>query len=117
LQRKYNRIYGFKFTQSSKQQLMEGLASALHTRQITIPDGILRRELDVFEYEYTRTGVRYSAPDGMHDDCVCALALAVMGMHEAGAGRRMGFKVLADDEPEAKGDKLAELVLNDDNWN
>ena len=26
---------------------------------------------------YTRTGVRYSAPEGAHDDCVCMLALAV----------------------------------------
>jgi hypothetical protein len=34
-------------------------------------------ELETFEYEYTRTGVRYSAPEGLHDDCVCALALAV----------------------------------------
>ena len=39
------------------------------------PDNI--SELEAFEYEYTRTGVRYTAPPGMHDDCVCALALAV----------------------------------------
>jgi hypothetical protein len=32
--------------------------------------------LEQFEFEYTRTGVRYSAPAGLHDDCVCALALA-----------------------------------------
>jgi hypothetical protein len=25
---------------------------------------------------HTRTGVRYSAPDGSHDDMVCSLALA-----------------------------------------
>ncbi len=30
-----------------------------------------------FEFEYTRTGVRYTAPSGLHDDCVMALALAV----------------------------------------
>jgi phage FluMu gp28-like protein len=33
-------------------------------------------ELESFEYEYTRTGVRYAAIEGSHDDCVCALALA-----------------------------------------
>jgi hypothetical protein len=33
--------------------------------------------LETFEYEFTRIGVRYTAPDGLHDDCVCALALAV----------------------------------------
>ena len=33
--------------------------------------------MESFEYEQTRTGVRYSAPEGLHDDCVVALALAV----------------------------------------
>jgi len=46
---------------------------------VRYPQGVIVSELDVFAYEYTRTGVRYSAPDGMHDDCVMALALAVYG--------------------------------------
>lgn len=68
---------GFKFTAPSKQQLMEGLAVAIQQREIVVPDGPVRAELEAFEYVYTRSGVHYSAPDGMHDDCVCALALAV----------------------------------------
>lgn len=68
---------GFKFTSQSKQMLMEGLAAAIQEQKIGIPDGIIRQELETFEYEYTRTGVKYSAPVGLHDDCVCALALAV----------------------------------------
>lgn len=68
---------GYKFTQSSKQQLMEGLAVAIQNRRVRYPDGHIVSELESFEYEYTRTGVRYSAPQGLHDDCVCALALAV----------------------------------------
>lgn len=68
---------GFKFSGPSKQQLMEGLAAAIQQRDVRFPDGVLRQELDAFEYEYTRTGVRYAAPEGMYDDCVCALALAV----------------------------------------
>jgi hypothetical protein len=67
---------GFKFSQGSKQQLMEGLAVAIQKQEIGFPDGIITNELEAFEYEYTRTGVRYSAPPGMHDDAVCALALA-----------------------------------------
>ena len=67
---------GFKFTIQSKQQLMEGLAVAIQQRQIRFPEGPIVSELEAFEYEYTRTGVRYTAPEGMHDDCVCALALA-----------------------------------------
>jgi hypothetical protein len=68
---------GFKFTSASKQQLMEGLAVAIQNQAVGFPEGVIVFELECFEYEYTRTGVRYSAPSGMHDDCVCALALAV----------------------------------------
>lgn len=68
---------GFKFSSQSKQQLMEGLAVAIQQRQVTYPEGIITMELEQFEYEYTRTGVRYTAPAGLHDDCVCGLALAV----------------------------------------
>jgi hypothetical protein len=64
------------FTQRSKQQLMEGLAYAIQRREIFFPEGMIREELEAFEFEYTRTGVKYSAPEGTHDDCVCALALA-----------------------------------------
>jgi hypothetical protein len=70
---------GYKFSAPSKQQLMEGLAVAIQRREIRYPDGAIVSELEAFEYAYTRTGVRYSAPEGMHDDCVTALALAVAG--------------------------------------
>lgn len=68
---------GQKFTSTSKQQLMEQLAIAVQHRHIRFPDGILYNELLQFEYVYTRTGTRYDAPEGAHDDCVDALALAV----------------------------------------
>ena len=68
---------GFRFSASSKQQLMEGLAVAIQQQKVRFPEGAIVAELEAFEYVYTRTGARYSAPDGMHDDCVCALALAV----------------------------------------
>jgi len=68
---------GFKFTSTSKQQLMERLAVAIQQQQITFPEGQLFNELLSFEYVYTRTGAQYSAPSGLHDDGVCSLALAV----------------------------------------
>jgi hypothetical protein len=74
----------FKFSSQSKQQLMEGLAMQIQQRKITFPEGVLKEELEIFEYEYTRSGVRYSAPAGLHDDCVCALALAVRKYRDAG---------------------------------
>lgn len=66
----------FQFTQRSKQQLMEGLAYGIQNRELGILEGVMQDELESFEFEYTRTGVYYSAPVGMHDDCVCSLALA-----------------------------------------
>lgn len=78
LQKKRRNVFeGFHFTSSSKQRLMEGLVVAVQQGEITFPDGPIRSEMETFEYTYTRTGVRYTAPEGFHDDCVMALALAV----------------------------------------
>lgn len=68
---------GYVFTSKSKQILMEGLAAAIQGGTVTILPGVMQDELESFEFEYSRTGVKYSAPAGMHDDCVCSLALAV----------------------------------------
>ena len=76
LQRQRPNVFGFKYSATSKQQLMEGLQSAIHQRKMGFPEGVITKELESFEYEYTRTGVRFNAPAGMHDDCVNALALA-----------------------------------------
>lgn len=85
LQKGYANFEGFKFTSQSKQQLLEGLAVAIQSQRITIPaETAMVNEIEAFEFEYTRTGVRYSAPEGMHDDTVIALALAV----ECGETRR-----------------------------
>lgn len=67
---------GYLFTMPSKQKLMEGLALDINNRTIGYPEGDITQELEIFEYEYTRLGVRYTAPEGFHDDCVCSLALA-----------------------------------------
>ena len=76
-------ISGFKFNQTSKQQLMEGLALSIQQRKIAFPEGVITDELENFVFEYTKSGVKYSAPSGFHDDCVCALALAV-DLHKTG---------------------------------
>lgn len=70
-------VEGFVFTAPSKQLLLEDLAAGFQNGELSFPEGTeLEDELYSFEYEYTRTGVRYSAPEGLHDDCVMALALA-----------------------------------------
>jgi hypothetical protein len=58
---------------------MEGLAVAIQSGDIWYPEGVIVNELESFEYVYTRTGVKYSAPAGEWDDTVIALGLAVHG--------------------------------------
>lgn len=77
LQRSFSQMEGFKYTSQTKQQLMELLASAIQKEEVKFPDNEIKNELEVFEYQFTSTGVRYNAPAGFHDDCVNALALAV----------------------------------------
>ena len=87
LQKGNSNFEGYSFNAMSKQKLMEGLAVAIQSGSIKFPDGIIRQELEDFEYEATRTGVRYSAPPGFHDDCVCSLALTLS--HSTHARRPM----------------------------
>lgn len=77
LQRDFQFMKGFKYTSTTKQQLMELLASTIHKGEVSYPEGAIKDELGIFEYQFTSTGVRYNAPAGFHDDCVNALALAV----------------------------------------
>lgn len=91
-------IEGFTFTQRSKQHLMEGLAVAIQNQQVFFPDGPIRKELEEFEYVPTRTGVTYSAPQGMNDDCVCALALAAKQHYAASNAPIIACGVVGEDE-------------------
>jgi len=72
---------GFRFSNTTKQQIMEGLASAIQRSLVMIPDREFCRwlvtELDSFGYHYVGSRVYYSAPQGLHDDGVCALALCI----------------------------------------
>jgi len=76
IQRECYAVSGFHFTSTNKQKIMEGLALGLQNGEVTVLDGVMKDEMEAFEFEYTRTGVRYSAPEGVHDDTVCSLALA-----------------------------------------
>lgn len=84
LQRLGTPIIGVPFSQPMKQALMQRLAVCIQEKRLQIPEGPLASELETFQYEYTRNGVRYCAPEGLHDDCVMALALAVFGRDQFG---------------------------------
>jgi len=94
---------GFHFNQTSKQQLMEGLALAIHQREIAFPEGQLTNELMAFEYVVRTlngrvTGVQYAAPEGMYDDAVCGLALAREQWLSQGRGALLVATVEGADE-------------------
>lgn len=95
LQKRCHHVEGYLFSSPSKQKLMEGLAVAIQSGTISFPDGPIALELEQFEYEYHRTGVRYSAPEGFHDDCVCSLALAQQMMGQAVQPMKISTAVLA----------------------
>lgn len=68
----------FTTTNATKAEVVDNLALAFERGDLRIlPDPILIAELQAFEAERLPSGLlRYSAPEGMHDDCVMALALA-----------------------------------------
>ncbi len=78
------RVEGFRFTEVSRQDLLEGLAHAIGAGAVRFPDEpgeegapSLVEQLESFEYDFTGRGERWVVPKGYHDDLVMALALAV----------------------------------------
>ena len=70
------RVEGYTFTERSRQDLLDHLGLMIGEEAVHFPDGTLRAELESFEFDYSRTGVRFVVPPGQHDDLAFALALA-----------------------------------------
>ena len=79
LRRESVSVEGYKFTNTSKKDLVENLSIQIENQKITYPEiPTLINELKLFGYEKMPSGiVKYHAPEGYHDDCVIGLALAV----------------------------------------
>jgi len=85
---------GFKFTETSRTNLLNNLAIMLEQDKIKIPDdeGLLM-ELEAFRYELSDGGkIKIKVPDGITDDRVMSLALSVW---QAGAPRRPDFYTMS----------------------
>ena len=78
LHRENIQVEGYKFTSATKKDLIENLSMMIENQQITIPPiPELINELKLYGYKTTPSGnLQYGAPEGYHDDCVIALALA-----------------------------------------
>lgn len=76
--------HAFKFTQQSRTNLLKHLAVLLEQDKIKIPnDEGLITELEAFRYELGDNGtLKIKVPDGMTDDRVMSLGLAVYGQLE-----------------------------------
>jgi phage FluMu gp28-like protein len=68
-------LHGFKFTSSSKPQLMKELIVDVQVGALKFND-VTADEMMVFEYTLTSTGYpKYEAQSGYHDDTIAALAM------------------------------------------
>jgi len=86
-------VEGFKISgPTPKQQLIEKLRVGIEQGRLSWPSGLIPildddvrgGELQRYEYDITDSGtVRYSAPEGSHDDAVISLALAWWGTDKA----------------------------------
>jgi len=81
-------VEGYKFTNASKKQLIECLMISVEQEKIKLLDEpVQTNEMRIFGYELTPSGVmKYCAPEGKHDDCVIALALANWGRESLTTG-------------------------------
>ncbi|GIK73818.1 MAG: hypothetical protein BroJett021_28060 [Chloroflexota bacterium] len=89
LQREGLPVQPFMTTNASKTVAIEALALAFERGDVRIvADPVLVNELQAYEMERLPSGLmRYSAPEGLHDDTVMALALAWQGIgREAAIG-------------------------------
>ena len=84
LQRMGVKVIRCVFTARSKQNWVEGLIAGIQQNRIHFPPGWLQTELESLTAERMSTGTRYTAPDGLHDDGVMALALAWHGFTSMG---------------------------------
>lgn len=75
-------IVPFTTTSATKQAIIQSLQSAFENGQIQVlNDPVLIGELLSFESKRNASGsFSYSAPSGMHDDCVMSLAIAWHGL-------------------------------------
>jgi len=79
-------IVPFTTTSATKQAIIQSLQSAFENGLIRVLDEpVLIGELLSFESKRNASGsFSYSAPDGMHDDCVMSLAIAWHGVSDSG---------------------------------
>ena len=79
-------VHKFTFHVASKRELVQRLIAAFAGQRVTIAEGIPYTEFKAFEVSYTSQGkVRYTSPNGVHDDAIMAWGLALTMYERMGA--------------------------------
>lgn len=110
-------VKAFKFSNTTKKQAIENLMKMIDDATIRIPNlPEIRREFEIFGYEQSEFGnIRYSAPDGHHDDIVIAAALCAWGLDQMNPARIIGVPSSLYDETPVSNPKI-EDDENSVNW-
>jgi hypothetical protein len=84
-------IKPFKITGQNKKELIDRLAVSIEQRLITFPNNeTLVEELKSYAYFMSDAGnIKFGVPEGMHDDCVISMALAVWGARNFIYGKKL----------------------------
>ncbi len=102
-------VQPFKFTNSSKKELVEKLSIWIEQKELAIlplPESIL--ELENFGYEMSSSGrIIYNAPSGMTDDIVMSIGLAVTQLNPAIKVKREREKSVIETEMSRRLDAMS----------
>jgi hypothetical protein len=84
-------ITGFKFTSTSKPQIVMELIKSLDLNKVKVNEETAN-EMMVFEYKIQPSGhIKYEAQSGFHDDCVASLAMANHYLKQAALSNYKGW--------------------------
>ena len=116
LLRQGSNVKAFKFSNTSKKQVIENLMKMIDDAIVRIPNlPEIKREFSIFGYEQTQFGnIRYCAPDGQHDDIVIAAALCAWGLDQMSSTRVIGMPANLFDTKDALAalDEEDEIMAN-----
>ena len=85
LSQQYDKIYDWRTTHNSKEQLVSELQLRLQTCELKLPtvEPALQQDLEMFDQSISRSkNIIYGARRGFHDDCVISLGLALQSKKE-----------------------------------
>jgi hypothetical protein len=82
---KYSKVEPFTTTSKSKQDAVESLQVANQNKEFSIlPIDWLQKEFEIYTYEYSHKtrSIKYSAPQGFHDDGVMSCCIAFKALKD-----------------------------------